>query len=219
MGDDKFQQDFFGSASREKKGKKPRLLSGYSKQRFLPYVKIPIEYTVIIAIGMLVLVIISYAVGVERGKRFTPTSSVEAVDLASGKEFKEEPDVERTSLPVIEKKSLAEIDKEPEAEPEAREDADPYSGSRDDYVGAPPEEGASPVTISGYTIQIASFKTESSAKDEIKKLASKGFEAHISRVGDWYQVYAVGYETIEQARGAQKKLAEKYQDCYIKKVK
>ena len=60
MVDNNYQQDFFGSDHRQKKGKRPGLLNGYSKQRFLPYMKIPIEYTVMIAIGVLVLMIIIY---------------------------------------------------------------------------------------------------------------------------------------------------------------
>lgn len=74
-----FPVDFFEGKFFEKKGKKPRFLNRYLAQRFLPYVRIPVEHTIILGIVILVLLVISYAVGVERGKQI---SSVKTTRVA-----------------------------------------------------------------------------------------------------------------------------------------
>ena len=43
MVDENFQNDFFGDQANAKKSIKSRLSDKYSKQRFLPQIKIPIE--------------------------------------------------------------------------------------------------------------------------------------------------------------------------------
>ena len=218
MDDNNFQQDLFSGSFREKKDRRPGLFDGYSKQRFLPYVKIPIEYTVIIAIGMLVLMIISYAVGVERGKRVSKIPAAVATKTVIKEPGTSEAFSSKTaSMPQEEKVSLVET--EDLVEEVDVKDIDPYEGSRDDYVGAPPEEPLEEIKESVYTVQLASFKSADSAKGEIDKLKRQGIQAEMSKPGDWYQVYASGYQTIEEARSAQKKLREYYQDCYIRKVK
>ena len=218
MDDNNYQQDFFGGESRGKKGKRPGLLNGYSKQRFLPYMKIPIEYTVMIAIGVLVLMIISYAIGVERGKKVSGvvTSSVSEKVAKSEIARKSEPD--KIPVEVTEDAVGSKVEAISEVKIPETEEVDPYAGSRGDYVGAPPEEVPEEVMGSVYTIQLATFRSESAANDEVKKLKGKGIDSGSSKSGDWYQVYAQGYQTIGEARAAQKSLSEDYEDCYIRKV-
>ena len=72
-----FRHDFFDDKISERKSRKPAFLSKYSKHRLLPHLKIPMEHVIIIAIGILILLSIVYAIGVERGKRSQVASLVE----------------------------------------------------------------------------------------------------------------------------------------------
>jgi len=213
MSENSFKKDFFVGEVFEKKTVKPSLVNKYSGQRFLPYVRIPVEYTVILAIGILVLTLIAYAVGVETGKRAVnkgPQEIFETKDYTSGSE------------------SLAEIGN---VEPRGAEEIDPgeevFTALEAEEVtdrGLPEEviakEDVSDVpVISVYIVQLASFKNEASAKDEVDKLSAAGKDAEIMKAGDWYQVYAAGYQTIKEAREAKSKFDEEYVDCYIRKVK
>jgi hypothetical protein len=69
--DNKFQHDFFGDLQREREARKKRFLSRYSKHRFLPHLRVPTEHVVVTVIAVLVLVIVAYALGIERGKRIS----------------------------------------------------------------------------------------------------------------------------------------------------
>lgn len=230
MSDNNFQQDLFGDDSARKRQRKARFLGEYSKQRYLPYLKIPIEYTIIIAIGVLVVVIIAYAIGVERGKRI---SSEKVSSALSQLEEERAAILEQEKGLLIEEEKPGEVEEVTDISSLEREEeipapestADPYEGMREDYVGAPPgfmaEKETPPPTVSGssYIIQLASFKDEAFAKEEAKKLVWKGVEAHVAKKGDWYQVYSAGYNTIDEARKAKEQLIEDYTDCYIRKVK
>jgi hypothetical protein len=46
-----------------------------------------------------------------------------------------------------------------------------------------------------------------------------GFDVSFERKGSWYQVYAGGYGSMEEARKAKKELAKYYKDCYIRRTK
>lgn len=230
MSDNNFQQDLFGGDYHQKRQRKSRILGEYSKQRYLPYLKIPIEYTIIIVIAVLVLIIIAYAVGIERGKRISSEAVSPAVSQL-GEERAAILEQEKGSLiedevPLEEaEEDVAHLPKREKEELSPDTGSDPYEGMREDYVGAPPgfmrEKETPPPTVSGssYIIQLASFKDEASAKEEAKKLVWKGIEAHVAKKGEWYQVYSAGYNTIDEAKAAQKQLMENYADCYIRKVK
>ncbi|MFQ5952061.1 MAG: SPOR domain-containing protein [Candidatus Omnitrophota bacterium] len=184
----KFKGDFFEGGYPEKRSIKPSFLSKYSAQRFLPHVRVPTEYTVIIAIGILILMIVAYAVGVERGKR------IQAAQLAKERLPKAQ---------VLENKRVTTTTRV--TEPEKKEQAAPVATKTIEKAQA-------------YTIQLASFKNEDSARAEIVKLKKMGFKASFSKKGSWYQVYIGGYRNMEEALEARKKLVKYYKDCYIRKT-
>ncbi|MFC1548537.1 SPOR domain-containing protein [Candidatus Omnitrophota bacterium] len=197
------QRDFFNGQYYEKKGRKPSLLRRYSEQRFLPHIKIPVEYVVIIAIGILMLAIVSYAVGVERGKRLSgigPEEPTKESVITS-----EEKDVRDMPVPV----------KEEAKSVQKRERA------KTDVEKAPAQKRRTVVrkVESVYLIQLASFRNQDAAVKEAVKLNQKGIATEIAKSGDWYQVYAAGYRTIEEARDAKKKLSVDYKDCFIRRKK
>lgn len=222
MADTRYQNDFFSEGAQRESRNKPRLLNRLSEHRFLPHVRIPVEYTVIVAIGVLVLVIISYAVGVESGKKMSGfTKAVEDETVV----FREQVIAEKASgkkrdevLPVNKIDEVEKIDVLAEGESEASS-TDPYDGARKEFMEEKPlvEEMSSAEGV--YVIQLAAFKEKSRANEEVEALKWKGVDAGIDRSGNWYQVYARGYRTIEEAREARTALIGEYEDCYIRKVK
>jgi len=207
MADHDYQEDLFGEGAYGKKVARPRILNRYYKQRVLPQLRLPVEYTVIAAIGVLVLVVIAYAVGVERGKSIAavkmPDMPVEEL-ISAGEEL------EISSGPEDVEAGL-DLELEQEGAPGSLEE----SGAPEEAAG----EQAGSGVISVYVIQLASFKNESSAVREVKKLAKSGFDAGVARKGEWYQVFAQGYDTIDEATRAKRDLRETYVDCYIRRVK
>ena len=185
----KFQHDFFGDTYREKEAGLSGYLSKYSKHRLLPHLRIPTEYIVIAGIGMLVLVIIAYAVGVERGKR---------VQLARS------PERQARKAQVVANKEVITVEKTVENAVKAPKPE----------IEPPIEE-----TESNYMIQIASFKKQDAAKREVEKLERRGHNAAFKRSGSWYLVYTEGYRGMEEAKKAKKELAKYYKDCYIRSTK
>jgi len=210
MADENIHDDLFSGQDFGKKGRKFQYFSKYKNRRFLPQVKIPIEYTVIIAIGVLLLVIIAYAIGIERGKAI----SLKKYRMGQGSRL----------LQPVELKDLTTISETgPFEEEEEEEEAEPSGILQETLIGEEePQEAkksVSKIEDSVYTIQLASFKDREYAAEEMGKLAKMGLKAVYVRKGDWYQVYVTGYKTIEEAREAKEKLEEIYVDCFIKRVK
>lgn len=202
MEDNSYQNDLFGEDSYEKKARKTSFFNKYAPQRFLPHIKIPIEYTIIVLILVLILVIVAYAVGVEAGKRSLDPSLVEEKVLYEVK--------------------LEQLKKDMDAREVQREAEEPIIEEQAPLVREIPleisEEEINTSQDGGYVIQLASFKKELSAREELNKLRDKGVSAFISESGDWYMVRAGSYPTIEKAREVRELLEEYYTDCYIRKV-
>lgn len=68
-----------------------------------------------------------------------------------------------------------------------------------------------------YVIQLAAFKTKSSAEEQMKKLRQDGFAAEVKKSGDYYQLYVGGFDKKTGAGKVLSKLRERYKDCYIKR--
>lgn len=68
----------------------------------------------------------------------------------------------------------------------------------------------------GYVIQLAAFKTQESAEREQGSLKESGYDACIKKSGDYYQLYVGRIDSMEKAQNLQRRLKEKYKDCYIK---
>jgi cell division septation protein DedD len=203
-----FQRDLFEGEYYEKKARKPVLLRRYSEQRFLPQIKVPVEYAVIIAIGLLVLIIISHALGVERGRRLAKAAPAPLV----------------TEVPVpatVESAGVArEAAEEKPAEPLRTERKEDVRADKKEEEKAAPAITETPADAgSVYVIQLASFKNLYAAEREAEKIRDKGIRAELSKSGEWYQVFASGFRTIDEARDAKRKLSADYKDCFIRRVK
>jgi cell division septation protein DedD len=216
-----FQNDFFDEQGRGQKDRKNTFLPD---QRYLPQVRVPIEYTIVIAIGMLIAIIVAYAVGVERGKRV-------AFDTPEGAGSKRAAVLEEEK-PLLDvalvEKQAAELMKKTDAPPE------PVNAAAETSVGqektqlnekvvagktaatASPAEVLVDTTV--YTLQLASTKNEEYAKIEVEKLKAKGVVALIAKKGDWFKIY-LPCSSQQEAEKAKKDLGTAYKDCLILRSK
>ena len=207
-----YKNDLFGGQDKQSKPKK----KGFSGQRFLPNIKIPLEYTVIAIVAVMLLVIIAYAIGVERGKRIvgaTGTVFISDEDILSEDTLLEDFDIELDEKDVVSlpEKSYEEVSLDVSLER--------LSFEQNDSIQAEKEETIESRTTGIYTIQLASFKDVNAALGELRKLKDKGISAEYAQRGEWYQVYAIGYQSIDEAKNAQAELLSEYSDCFIRKIK
>jgi len=237
MSNDLFDNDLFEGQEFVRQDKRPRFVDKYAKHRFLPFLKIPVENAIILCILFLVLVVISYAVGIERGKRMargkkdTVRLTQQGGDLPVSDE-----DIMRSQEEIIEfsgekdvkgiKDSSADIyDEIPvntydKTANEITEQGDildtlkevEASGEDDNIILEKPEEKA-------YIIQLITFSSEGQAVDEVERLRTAGSDAVLSRSGRWYQVYVKGFSDIDEAARAQDKYISEYPDCYIRRLR
>jgi cell division septation protein DedD len=80
------------------------------------------------------------------------------------------------------------------------------------------KETATVAPLSGYAIQIASLKSESSAKGLSEALTKKGYTAFVKPSGNYQVVLAGNFNTRDEAQGKLKELKKTYPDCFIKKI-
>ena len=222
MNDNYFQGDLFNEKVLEKKKSRPRIFEKYSQQRVLSFIRLPIEYIVIYSIGVLILVIVSYAIGVERGKSLSASDELFSESL----EFQEistlEKDViEEKEAAVIIPKVETEIPEENKEEIIIVEEKAEVAGPKDEEEKIIPEGIENKEIESGdiFIVQLASYKKLDSVKREMKNLESDGIKSGWKKSGDWYQLFARGYKTASEAKKARNKLISTYKDCYIKKVR
>ncbi|NQU95847.1 MAG: SPOR domain-containing protein [Candidatus Omnitrophica bacterium] len=180
-----YQKELFDEF-KQGKGKFEKIVDKINVKRKKLYIHAPLENAVFTVIIVVMCIIVAFALGVERGKRFTSLETREESAV-----FKE-----AVTTPQI-KLSPIEIGK-----PEAKEP-----------VTAPKAASAPGL----YTIQLISYKQESIAEAEKNKLLNKNVNAYIIRSGNWYQVCAGGYGTMEKAKAALLELEKEYKGSFIRK--
>jgi hypothetical protein len=231
MAHDYVQQDLFEGEYSGKKTRKVPVFANYQKRSLLPYVKIPAEHLVVAVIGVLVMALLSYAVGVEVGRKTIPED-----DTVAGRAAREAVPGDDTGYASV--KESVNSDEGPEVptagngpvtQAEHKEEAVPKRSSSDRVPSMEKETSVpgdieeadegddAPEDDGAYIIQIASFRDRASADGLVSDLKGQGLAARSRKSGSWYQVYAAGYENIVQARKARAELITQYADCYIKR--
>lgn len=160
-----------------------RRLNNFSLSRLRNY-----EKALFVIIGIIITSVISFSLGVEKGKRLSALNNNMRLDLA------------RAALtPKLQaKETIAEL-----------------------KVIAPARQEAAINKIDplkGYTIQLASYKNQSSAQKEALNLKKRGLAAFILTRGG-YAVLCVGnFPNREAARTQLSELQKQYQGCYIRRL-
>ena len=228
MADNDFKNDFFEDRCSGTKKKNPRLVNRYSEGGARSHLKVPIEYAVILAIVILTLMTVSYAVGVKNGKSVVKMEYMrEDGPEAPAESNAKEPDINVVLETVKTDNEILTRDENAEESGESEESEIIGFSLPEDSVEVIPEEqkqykkteDVSLFDETEYIICLASFKDENSAVRDTSVLKDRGIKTRTTKKGQWYQLYASGYRTIDEARAAKEELIENYKDCYIKRIK
>lgn len=147
------------------------------------------EKRFLIIIAIAISCIISFSLGVKKGKQLSVSNKRVSFDLAEQKS---------ATPPVV---VTAAAEKIEENKPQRQEKAPPRENYRE-----------------GYTIQLASYKAKKFADREAEALNKKGVSAFIIYKGDYVVLCAGKFSDKEQARDSMKKLKIRYKDCYLRRL-
>ncbi|MFH1504722.1 MAG: SPOR domain-containing protein [Candidatus Omnitrophota bacterium] len=155
------------------------------------------QYKVILSLdkfilaGVLILIflILSFSLGVEKGKKIVFRSNIE-----QEKKTEKEPIKENSA--VIAEKQLESSEQGEQLKDKAEIKEDKLK----------------------YRVQVASFQKENSAREEAEKLREKGHQALIVKRGKYTVVYVGEFDTKKEAINKLNTLKERYKDCILRKL-
>jgi len=192
-----------------------------SKTTFLKArLSLSLENVVILGVLMVISMVASFSIGVERGRQVTGTGTVKraaavrAVDTG----------VPRAQQPVRspekprDKKALEKSRERPQIE--FTRASVPLTGvveglvkGRVDHLNSLADEKAKM-----YTIQVASFQKDKYAQKEAKNLKKKGYDIFVIPKGK-HSIVCVGkFSERREAQAFSSKLRKKYKDCIIRSL-
>ena len=148
------------------------------------------EKKFLIIIGIAVSCIISFSLGVKKGRELSVSRSGVSFDLAQKK----------TAITAAVTVPHAE-----EAEEKFKLDRQEKALALKDSAG-------------GYTIQLASYKARKFADKEAEVLKKKGLTAFVLYKGDYVILCAGKFSDKEEARNSMSQLKTRYKDCYLRRL-
>ena len=173
--------------------------------RFLS-LTLSLENIIILSIFSLMILILSFCLGVERGKRIAAANTTEKAEAQAVAAVTaiEEP-VDLMEPPVIMKAAVVALPPE------------------NSQQGAAQEKNAYPLAKRemGYTIQVASFKKEEYARTEARNLEKRGYGAYDIRViskGEYSIVCVGSFNEKRRAKALLSKLRSRYKDCIVRRL-
>lgn len=171
-----------------------------TSQRFL-VLRLAHEDLILSAIGAIMVVVLGFCVGVERGKHLVVASvSPRAISAPVAPAVVLPPVAPAPAMPTL-----------------------PTAPSTPQRVVTPTRSGptkvvsASPAIDSRYVVQIASFTTRSDAAAAHARLSQRGVRAVLATKGKYHVLYASGFATYAQATAAADRLRPTYRDCFVRK--
>lgn len=200
-----FQPELFKDLPSEQKPKRFQL--AHFPGRFLRF-RVAYEDAVFTLLGLILVLLAGFCVGVERGKRMGPEPAVfNLAGVATAREnnpVTEAPPVmpsaARASAP---RKALPVIPAgvSPAPAPAVRADAAAPAGSK-----------------GGFAIQLATYVGQDAAQEEVKRLVKRGIRAQVLKQGRYYELRAGGYRSKSEAKQALVTLRGNYPDAFMKSV-
>ncbi|MDD5238565.1 MAG: SPOR domain-containing protein [Candidatus Omnitrophica bacterium] len=173
---------------------------GASNKPFLAFIW-NYEKTILTIIGIIFISIISFSLGVEKGKKISASKNNSFFDIASNQLQEKNKPIEKqasSQIKVLEQKEQGQF-------LVARK-----IGITNDLSSLTQKQG--------FTIQLASFKTKALAQKEAGALEKKGFSTLILTKGK-YMVLCVGkFPKKETAQSSLSELRKRYKDCYIRRL-
>lgn len=166
---------------------------------------IPLDTFILSSVVILLLFILAFSLGVEKGRKISILSE-DTVNLPEKglqqENIKVPPQVK--AAPVKEQKAVV--------SPIAQQTV-PQA-----VIKKPETAQAVVSTKEGYYIQIASYNKENFALDEAKKLKNKGFPAYTAKKGSFVVLYVGTFKTITEAQKNVGLLKKNYKDCVLRRL-
>lgn len=184
---DKQRELFSNEAYVSKKPKRNRLWLGKIA------ISLSYENIIIVAIGLIMILIVCYSLGVERGKYLAQVAG-------AGQEWQRRAEEIKDIQPEQEQAQEAPVTESPQPK---KEKLKVKRASLEEAPRALPY------------IQVASFRTDKYAREETEQLRSKGYQAFATRWGKYSVVCVSGYKNKDEAFRDLKQLRKLYADCIL----
>jgi len=161
-----------------------------SDKSFLSYIR-GYEKTILIIIGMVISCIISFSLGVERGKNISMNKPNSYFDVAY-----------TPQAPIV----------------KAAEKQITVEAKSKDNIKINQQEQTQLLEKQGYVIQLASYKSKANAQKEIESLKKKGLSPVLVSKGNYAVVCVGNLFNRETAQSLLSELKKRYRDCYIRRL-
>ena len=180
---------FPGASSNPQNTHRPKFL--------LSSITLNLENIIVLTVLLFMAIIVSFSVGVERGKKivFAKDSLTESKIAPEEKVFPSSQKLVADKEPIVIAKK-EEVKKRPETALKV------FNSISSDF----------------YTVQVASFKSRKHAEKEALKLKSKGYEIFIVPKGKYMIVCAGKFGQSDQAKDFSAELKNKYKDCLVRRL-
>lgn len=190
MKNDILQKELFREfdSSKTKAGKK--MHGSILPKNYVP-LNISHEQFIFITIGVIMLMVLVFSLGVERGKRMGTVKT----------------ETKKNASLVIKQVEDAELAAGREEEPE-------YS---EEIISPEPPKIKKPASTEIFTIQIIAYRSKKSAQRELMKLGKKGYSPFIILGGGYYQICVGEYGSQEESEKALSDFKKGYPDSFIRK--
>lgn len=163
------------------------------------------QSVIVLFICILMLLIASFTLGVEKGKLIRSTTEAGQAPAAATAAETASSAVSAAAQAPKETKPAAAMVTAPETAKNAAATAIATAYTKEEVR-------------SGFVIQVASLKGDSAAKVLMEALAKKGIPSFTKTSGKYLTVLAGTFASREEAQGKLKELKKTYTDCYIKKI-
>ncbi|MFH1594173.1 MAG: SPOR domain-containing protein [Candidatus Omnitrophota bacterium] len=195
-----YQKELFNEFNKEK-GRIEKIADKITQRKKRLYLNLPIENIIFAVIIVIMAVIVSFALGVERGKVIARPVGIEEntlnnEEVVSVKKVGQFTEIELGPITVMKTAAI-----EAEKIVPAREERPIPDRAADTQ----------------YTIQLISYKKKDLADREQWALKAKGLDTSIISSGNWYKVCVGTYGNMDRAKEALKEFAGEYKGCFIRR--
>jgi cell division septation protein DedD len=163
--------------------------------------KISYENLILLFIAFIMLLVIFFSLGVERGKRIALRSNrIKIIEHSEN---------------IVEKNVADKTEKIKVGPFNAREPSKIKLVKNNTAI----KQDIADTTAKPYTIQVIAVKKQKNAKKEIQRLKKEGYEAFLIPAKEWLQVCVGKYVNKADAKKDLANLRERYPTCYLRKIK
>ena len=187
-------------------------------------ISLTLEKLIFIAIGIIMLMVIVFALGVEKGKALIGSQQT---DKAISDSMVQTAPVKTGQLKVRDIQPLPQAPSVPEArttitQPQAARQkipsaAKPRTTLSQSKTTAPKDMRADNLSqTKPYTIAVATFRQKDYALQEVNKLKKDGFDSSLVQNDPYFLVCVGSYANKDTAQSALTRIKHKYRDAYLK---